>query len=47
MECVECEGRVEQRDGVGCGKVEWNVLSGRVEWNREMEWAAVQLSGMC
>jgi len=27
---------------VGCGTVEWNVLSGRVA----VQWAAVQLSGM-
>ena len=47
MECVEWEGTAEQRDVVGCGTVEWNVLSERVERNREMQWAAVQLSGMC
>ena len=36
MECVEWEGKAEQRDVVGCGTVEWNVLSGRVEHGREM-----------
>ena len=37
MECVEWEGRAEQRDVVGCGTVEWNVLSGKVEYNRGMQ----------
>ena len=37
MECVEWEVRAEQRDVVGCGTVEWNVLSGRVERKEEAE----------
>jgi len=28
---------------LGCYTVEWNVLSGRVA----VQWAAIQLSGMC
>ena len=47
MECVEWEGREEERDAVGCGTVEWNVLSGRVDRNRDMQWAAIELNGMC
>ena len=37
MECAEWEGS----SAVGCGTVEWSVLSGRVA----VQWAAVRLSG--
>jgi len=39
VECDDWEGS----SAVGCGTVEWNVLSGRVA----VQWAAVQFSGMC
>jgi len=38
VECAVWEGS----STVGCGTVEWNVLSGRVA----VQWAAVHLRGM-